>query len=181
MLKNKKIVVCILIVVLLISIFLIFFLKNNYKISEIGNTMSNKTIKEIEEYILGISSYEAKVSVTIESNKNKNEYVFGQYIDGAAVDGSRLEVKINGGKIFASGTYVYSPVVPASEKNYSDPLNVILKFLEVKSNSTEISDMKMCYIMEKSINATSLYPAYRVTDGNGVNYFFDAVTGERLK
>ena len=78
MLKNKKIAIGILIAALIISIFLIFFLKNNYKISEIGNTMSNKTIKEIEEYILGISSYEAKVSVTIESNKNKNEYVLLQ-------------------------------------------------------------------------------------------------------
>ena len=78
MLKNKKIVVAIFIAVLLILIFFIFFSKNNYKISEIGNTMSNKTIKEIEEYILSISSYEAKISVTIESNKNKNEYVLLQ-------------------------------------------------------------------------------------------------------
>lgn len=40
--------------------------------------MSNKNIEEIEEYILNISSYEAKVEVAIESNKNKNQYKLEQ-------------------------------------------------------------------------------------------------------
>ena len=78
LLKNKKTIAITLVIIFLIVIFFVFFIKNNYKISEIGNTMSNKTIKEIEEYILSISSYEAKISVTIESNKNKNEYVLLQ-------------------------------------------------------------------------------------------------------
>ena len=43
--------------------------------------MSNKNIEEIEGYILNISSYEATIQVTIESNKNTNKYVlFQQYI-----------------------------------------------------------------------------------------------------
>lgn len=76
--KNKKRIIIIFFIIILFIIFLIFFIKNNYKISENGNNMSNKTIKEIEEYVLNISSYEAKISVTIESNKNKNEYVLLQ-------------------------------------------------------------------------------------------------------
>ena len=40
--------------------------------------MSNKSIEEIEKYILNISSYEAKVSVIVESNKNTNKYVISQ-------------------------------------------------------------------------------------------------------
>ena len=77
-LRNKKRIIVISIVIIILLIFFIFFSKNNYKISEIGNTMSNKNIEEIEEYILNISSYEATVSVTIESNKNTNKYVLEQ-------------------------------------------------------------------------------------------------------
>ena len=74
-LKNKRILICIVIVIFVVLIFLIFFIKNHYKIFETGNNMSNKSIEEIEKYILNISSYEAKVSVTVESNKNTNKYV----------------------------------------------------------------------------------------------------------
>ena len=77
-LKNKKTYIGIAIILLAFLIFLIFFLKNNDKNFEIGNTISNKNIEEIEEYILNISSYEATVSVTIESNKNTNKYVLEQ-------------------------------------------------------------------------------------------------------
>ena len=77
-LRNKKRIIVISIVIIILLIFFIFFSKNNYKISEIGNTMSNKNIEEIEEYILNISSYEATVEVTVESNKNTNKYVLSQ-------------------------------------------------------------------------------------------------------
>ena len=77
-LKNKKIYIGIAIILLAFLIFLIIFLKNNDKNFEIGNTINNKNIEEIEEYILNISSYEATVSVTIESNKNTNKYVLEQ-------------------------------------------------------------------------------------------------------
>lgn len=40
--------------------------------------MSNKNLKEIEEYILSIRSYNAKIEVEIQSNKNKNKYVLEQ-------------------------------------------------------------------------------------------------------
>lgn len=89
--KSKKIIIVISIIILFI-IFLIFLIKNNYKISETGNNMSNKTIKEIEEYVLNISSYKAKISVTIESNKNKNEYVLLQeYVQPNIINQTVLE------------------------------------------------------------------------------------------
>ena len=69
---NKKIIFSILLV-MLILFFVIIFIKNNYKNVKIGNN-NNKSIEEIEEYILNLSSYEAKVSVTVESNKNTNKY-----------------------------------------------------------------------------------------------------------
>lgn len=76
---NKGIIVTIaLIIVMIVSILIYFFLKSDYKKLEFGNNMSSKSLEEIEEYILNISSYEAKIEVTVESNKNKNQYVLKQ-------------------------------------------------------------------------------------------------------
>ena len=75
-LKNKtKIILLVLIVII---IFLAIFLKNNYKNLKVGNNMSNKSIEEIEEYILNISSYEAKIEMVVNSNKTINKYVLLQ-------------------------------------------------------------------------------------------------------
>lgn len=77
--NKKKIFILIAIVLILVLIFAIaFFIKNNYKNFKIGNTNINKNIKEIEEYILNISSYSAKISVEVQSNKNKNKYMISQ-------------------------------------------------------------------------------------------------------
>ena len=75
----KKIVF--IIIGLIIIIFLSFYIFN-YKVSKSGNNISiNKSaddIDNIKEYILNINSYKAKISVTINSNKNTNEYVLLQ-------------------------------------------------------------------------------------------------------
>lgn len=76
--KDKKKVILFISVLIFIIIILFFFVKNNYKNKILGNNMSNKNIEEIEEYILNISSYEAKIEVTVESNKNTNKYVMQQ-------------------------------------------------------------------------------------------------------
>ena len=76
--KNKKIIFIIIIVLVVVSIVIIFLLKTNYKNKNFGNNMSNKNLEEIEKYILDISSYTAKMDVTVESNKNTNKYVIKQ-------------------------------------------------------------------------------------------------------
>ena len=63
--------------ILIITILIIIFLNNDYKKSETGN---NKTIQEIENYILNIKNYEAVLDVTIVNNRNENNYKIKQEI-----------------------------------------------------------------------------------------------------
>lgn len=81
--KNKKTVFILLFIfiIIIITIFLII----HYKSDKNGNTILNKSEEEMIEYILGIKSYQAKLDVTIETNKNKTQYVVSQELkDGKA-------------------------------------------------------------------------------------------------
>ena len=72
--KNGK---NILIVVLIIFLS-IFFIQIVYKFVRSGNNI-NKSTDDLIEYILNISSYEAKIEATINSNKTTNKYILEQY------------------------------------------------------------------------------------------------------
>lgn len=72
--KFKKINVIYIIIIL--SFFLFFTV---YKISKTGNNIINKSTKDIIENIFNISSYEAELEVTINSNKTTNKYLLKQY------------------------------------------------------------------------------------------------------
>lgn len=67
----KKIITIAILIIIIISV---FFIKINYKSLKTGNNMSNKSADEIEKYILDIESYDAEISVIVESNKNTNKY-----------------------------------------------------------------------------------------------------------
>ena len=73
---NKKIKIFL--IILLIIFVLIFFMQRVYKTVKTGNNIS-KSSDDLIEYILNISSYEAKLEVTIQSNKTTNKYVLEQY------------------------------------------------------------------------------------------------------
>ena len=73
---NKK--TKIFLIILLIIFILIFFMQIVYKSIKVGNNIS-KSSEDLIEYILNISSYEAKLEVIIESNKTTNKYVLEQY------------------------------------------------------------------------------------------------------
>lgn len=66
-------------IILIIGIILvlIFFIIFAYKKFFTGNNI-DRTTQGITNYILNISSYEAKIKITIESNKNKNQYILSQ-------------------------------------------------------------------------------------------------------
>ncbi len=74
---KKKNIFILLISVLLIGgiIFFIFFHKNTAKNLKIGN---NSSSQEIVDAMLNINSYETKIEVEIDSNKNKNQYIIKQ-------------------------------------------------------------------------------------------------------
>jgi len=73
---DKKIKISL--IVLLIIFIIIFFLNKAYKSIRTGNNISKST-DDLIEYILNISSYEAKLEVTINSNKTTNKYILEQY------------------------------------------------------------------------------------------------------
>lgn len=122
---NKKYFVfaCITIIIILI----IIFAKNNYKKLGSGNNNIGNSNQEISEYILNINSYNAKLEVTINSNKNENKYILTQEfsqpniakqvvqepsnIEGLTIinDGTNLSInntKLNLTKIYENYNYI---------------------------------------------------------------------------
>ena len=99
--KNKKIIFITLVVILILAI-LIIFLLNKTNVKKIGN---NSTSQERVDYILNISSYEAKIEVEVKSNKNTNKYILKQqYISPDVATQEVLEPSnISGIKIIKKG------------------------------------------------------------------------------
>lgn len=72
--RNKKnMFICIGVFIFLIIISILYYKKQNS-----GNNIS-KSITDLKEYILNISSYEATVTVEVASNKNTNKYIIKQW------------------------------------------------------------------------------------------------------
>lgn len=76
--KRFQILSFIIIIILALLIYN-FSIITNYKTMQNGN---NKNIQEIEQYILNVTSYKAKINVTVSSNKNANFYEFEQEVRG---------------------------------------------------------------------------------------------------
>lgn len=87
----KKKISIIIAIILIVLVILIFFIKKNYKFSNNGNNMSNKSADEIKNYILNMDSFSAEASVTITSNKTTNTYVFNQKFKGNQYSQELLE------------------------------------------------------------------------------------------
>ena len=79
--KNKKIIIIVIIDVILIVFlsYVIFFRNNTAKNLKIGN---NTTSQEIVDFILNMTSYEAKIEVDVQSNKNESKYILKQNYNG---------------------------------------------------------------------------------------------------
>lgn len=79
--KNKKIIIIVIIAVILIGVlsYVLFFKNNTAKNLKIGN---NTTSQEIVDFILNMTSYEAKIEVDVQSNKNESKYIIKQNYNG---------------------------------------------------------------------------------------------------
>lgn len=123
--KNKKIIIIISV------IFLIIILILYYKTKISGNNIS-KSINDLKDYILNISSYEATLEVEVISNKNTNKYLLKQWyaspnifkqevqepenINGLTIiyDGSNLKIqnsRLNLQKIYNEYSYLSSNIL----------------------------------------------------------------------
>lgn len=182
--KKKLIIILGILAVLVASVIIYFFIKNNYKNLKSGNNMSNKNLKEIEEYILSISSYNAKIEVEIQSNKNKNKYVLEQKysepnvqkqivlepsnIEGLETifDGNNL--KINNTKLNLSTIY----------ENYSD---VTSNFLWLNTFTEEYK--KMIETGKQNIIEQNGIIIMEIKDADELNkkLYIDRKTGKPIK
>lgn len=99
----KKKYWAILLIIILIGIGGMIFYKKSLKLNKIGN---NKSSQEVVDYILNLSSYETKITVTVASNKNTNKYILKQEFKSPNM--STQEViepsNITGVKIINDGT-----------------------------------------------------------------------------
>ena len=75
--KSKKFLIIVVGIAILLVIISIIFSKKSYETINIGNNL-NKTLEEVEDYILNIKEYTATIEVTVNSNKNSNKYLIKQ-------------------------------------------------------------------------------------------------------
>ena len=131
-----------LIIVMTFIITVIFFLKSNYKNNKIGN---NKSIEEIESYILNIKSYKATLNVNVKNNRNENNYKFIQEVTNEYEKQTTLEPdEIKGLEmIFKNGTLEIKNTELNLSKIYQNYPNVsennlfLTQFLQRYQNEEE--------------------------------------------
>ena len=173
--KNKKMILILLVSLIIISIiFFTIFKILNYKKIQTGNNITDKTLQEIEDYILNISSYDAEIEVSIESNKNTNKYIIKQKysspnicsqeiiepknIEGLTIkyDGINLEIsnsKLSLSTIYENYTYIADNVLWLSDfiENYrtnggsiSEENGIVI--MVTKCNKNKYSGFEKLYI-----------------------------------
>ncbi len=131
-----------LIIVMTFIITVIFFLKSNYKNNKIGN---NKSIEEIESYILNIKSYKATLNVNVKNNRNENNYKIIQEVTNEYEKQTTLEPdEIKGLEmIFKNGTLEIKNTELNLSKIYQNYPNVsennlfLTQFLQRYKNEEE--------------------------------------------
>ena len=163
--KSKKRIILI-ICILLISFFIILFFY--YKTKKNGNNIS-KSISNIEDHILNISSYEAIISVEITSNKNINKYIIKQWYVSPNIFKQEIQApeNIKGLVTLYDGKdlKIENSILDLSKiyENYSYITNNFLSlnsFIE-ESKDTEIIETEKDNRVKMSIETNNKYSKYK--------------------
>ena len=161
------------IVTIIIIIIIAIFIKTNYKSLKFGNNISNKSSKEIAQYILDINSYEAKAQITVESNKNSNKYLIyekcskennnfkkeilePENLSGVSFIYDGTNLKIQNSKLNLSKIYENYPYVGESNITLIDFINDYKE-----SEESNISENNEEIILEAKIKNGNKYTAYK--------------------
>lgn len=180
---NKKIFIVLIVIILILAIFFGFFYKKAIKVFKSGN---NKTSQEIVDYILGISSYEVKVTVEVNSNKNNNKYILKQQyvlpnistqeviepsnIAGIKLinDGTSLTLKnsqLGLNSVFENYTYLGDNCIDLisfiedykkSNESNYEENDVEIIMRTLSQNSNKYTKYKTLYVDKKTANPTKL-------------------------
>ena len=174
---NKKSLIILICIILAITIISVYFINKNNKIFNknfnIGNNITSKSIQEIEQYILNISSYEAKAEVMIESNKNINKYVLKQEynnsgkIEQIVLEPSNIEgltISYNEGNLTINNTKLNLQTVYNNYKYVVDNnlwLNSFIKDYR-ESNNKSISENSDYIVMTVDISDSNNYGKIKI-------------------
>ena len=173
-LKMKKLIkkpIIVLILILLLTILMLYFFinKNNKLFNKnfnIGNNITNKSIQEIEEYILNISSYEAKLEVTVQSNKNTNKYILKQkYINSkleeqVVMEPSNIEgltILYENGKLTVNNTKLNLQTVYDNYEEITQNNLWLNSFIEEYKNNNNRSISEDSNYVIMTVNTTNNY------------------------
>ena len=174
---NKKSLIILICIILAITIISVYFINKNNKIFNknfnIGNNITSKSIQVIEQYILNISSYEAKAEVMIESNKNINKYVLKQEynnsgkIEQIVLEPSNIEgltISYNEGNLTINNTKLNLQTVYNNYKYVVDNnlwLNSFIKDYR-ESNNKSISENSDYIVMTVDISDSNNYGKIKI-------------------
>lgn len=169
--NGKKALLLIGILAIIIT-FIFIFIKMNYKNKNIGHNMSNKNIEEIEKYILDISSYQAKLEITVESNKNSNKYVLEQTYQKDKISKQKIlepnniegvEIIYEAGKLTLNNSKLSLTTIYENYTNLAENCLWLDSFIEdykeqKDANQTTIKEQDNIVIMEtKTRNENNRY------------------------
>lgn len=163
--KDKKILISFLIVLGILFAILTIFKMFNYKKIKTGNNITNKTLQEIESYILNINSYDAEIEINVESNKNQNKYVIKQkyaspniccqeVLEPKNIEG--LKIKYNGNKLEITNSKLNLSTIYENYQYLSDNVLWLSDFIEnYKIYSGTISERDGIIVMETKCKGNS--------------------------
>lgn len=160
--KNKKLILICIVAMIIIILFFIIFKILYYKNTKIGNTIIDKTLEEVKMYILNISSYEAEIEVTVESNKNTNKYIMEQKYSKPNIASQRiiepkniegLTIKYDGTNLEISNSNLDLKTIYENYTYVSDNILWLSDFIEnYKNNNGTITEENGVIIMETKCN-----------------------------